>query len=106
LEVWKLQTDEAMASSSQRLNLTRQRWRIFYLCFPFCSLIRFLRVRDFFSADSLLSRSSFETLNTCRRALLNFSASVLPGTSDAGSGFMLTPLYIRQIRALCGGLLC
>jgi hypothetical protein len=55
--------------------------------------MRFLRWRDFLSSDSLLSRSSFETLNTCLRALSNRSDSVLPGTCGAGNGFIYSPVY-------------
>lgn len=51
-------------------------------------LARFFRARACFHFASALSRSAFETVRTLRRALSILSASVLPGTCGAGSGFM------------------
>jgi hypothetical protein len=71
----------------------------FYLCF-FCSVMHFFSARAFFSAASLLSRSSFDTLNTCRKALSNRSDSVLPGTCGAGNGLIVSTIARSLIRFL------
>jgi hypothetical protein len=53
--------------------------------------VRFFRFFSFarFSFASALRIASFGTVSTIRSALLIRSASVLPGTDGAGSGFML-----------------
>ena len=57
-----------------------------YPCF--LAFARLFSVRDRFHFASSFSTSSFETLNILRMALSIRSASVLPGTLGAGSGFM------------------
>src|SRR5258708_2244767 len=47
-----------------------------------------------FHLASSFNSSFFETVNILRTALSNFSASVFPGTSGAGSGF--TPNMLRR----------
>jgi hypothetical protein len=53
--------------------------------------VRFFRACARFHFASRFSTSSFDTLNIRRTALSNFSASVLPGTFGAGSGFISLP---------------
>ena len=48
---------------------------------------RFLALARF-NLASFFRRSSFETVRTMRRALLNFCPGVSPGTVGAGSGFI------------------
>ena len=58
----------------------------------FVYFARFFLACPRFRFTSRFSKSSFETLNMMRTALSMRSASVLPGISVAGSGFMLGPL--------------
>jgi hypothetical protein len=50
-------------------------------------LARFFLALACFHFASAFSKSVFETVSTLRKALSNFSASVLPGTFGAGCGF-------------------
>lgn len=54
---------------------------------------RFFRACERFQSASRFDSVSFETLNILRTGLSMRSASVLPGTSGAGRGFMLGPSY-------------
>jgi hypothetical protein len=59
----------------------------------FFSCVRFRRA-------SFFSRSFFDTVSTMLSALLIRSASVLPGTSGAGAGFISIYPFVSS-RSLC-----